>query len=198
MVKQLIGTLAVVFFLGCGEPGASPRSHRARTSTALPISLKPTFHDESSTLRVYYLHDGSKRASDFILQNVPSNVFSLPSAPSQREEVLNKGTWLIGVFGLWSIDDILAIRTAVDAAEKLGPEVNVGIRPFVDYEEIKTWCPEFVSHGSTPHWLVLVDGEFRGQAIGILDANALVEFVNRARATPLTEPVFPTPRPTAK
>ncbi|MGD9646888.1 MAG: hypothetical protein AB7U73_14325 [Pirellulales bacterium] len=197
MFKRALSLVLVACVVGCDRPNAASRSQVARDSTAVPISFRPIFRNERTGLRVYCVNDDSK-ASDFILQNVPANVVSLPSAPNQREEVLNKGTWLVAVCALWSMDDIRAVSTAVDAATVLGPRINVGIRPFVDYDEIKTWCPEFATHGSTPHWLVLVDGEFRGQAIGTLDTNAVVAFVNRTLAAPSTAPASETLESIAK
>jgi len=198
MLVRAICLLFLVCVVGCGRPNTPSRTRSARDSTAIPISFRPLFRDERTGVRVYCVKDVSSKVESFVLQNVPANVVSLGSAPSQREEALNKGTWLVAVCALWSIDDIKAVGTAVDAAERLGPEVNVGIRPFVDYDEVKTWCPEFVSRGSTPHWLVLVDGEFRGQAIGMLDSDAVVEFVNRALTTGQPTPVFQTPETSAK
>lgn len=101
---------------------------------------------------------------------------ALAAAPSMREPELNTGNWLVMAFPVWSIPDNLAIRTALDVAQRFGGKLNLGLRPFDDAEELGAWCPGIEDGGQSPLWL-LRDGEVWMKRSGILAVDQPVEVI---------------------
>lgn len=111
------------------------------------------------------------------LQGEPPYVQALTAAPSMREPELGHGRWLVMAFAAWSMPDIQAIQTALDAAGRFGGSVALGLRPFDETEEFAAWCPGLDVDARSPVWLFLSDGELRGDRRGILTVDELVEMI---------------------
>jgi hypothetical protein len=99
---------------------------------------------------------------------VASYCRAFPMAPCSREAELNNGKWLILAFAVWSGPDVMSIDTALSTAKRLNGNIQVGVRPFNDYAEMKAWSPEAKGRhpGPSPIWLLFQEGrvicEFRG------------------------------------
>ena len=115
------------------------------------------------------------------LESEPEFIHGFWMAPSEPEQCLKEGDWIVLVFAIWNIHDRPAINTAIDVAKEFKGTVNFGIRPFESVEEFATWCfgctppNEFVEireqptnsgvqvsitpiTGTTPIWIFLRNG----------------------------------------
>src|SRR6266487_3739751 len=111
------------------------------------------------------------------LQGEPENCHALTMAPSDREEELNHGLWLVVVFAVWSGPDRKAIDTALEIGHELGDKVQIGIRPFDRKEELQAWCPEGKIQWVSPIWLVLKDGKSVNEMFGSQSRQKVFEAV---------------------
>ena len=89
----------------------------------------------------------------------PSYCHVLPMAPSSREPALNCGYWMVLLFAVWSAPDITSIDTALAAVEGFNGKIQLGIRPFDQYTEMKAWCPEARGSYRSPIWLLFQEGQ---------------------------------------
>src|SRR5262249_5834100 len=107
--------------LGCqaSEPADGPEKHLL-------------VRDTQGALKVYYTGDDKFQLS---FENAPPFVHGLALNPDKREPELNKGTWLVLVFATASQNDVRSIVTAVRGVKKLDRDVQLGLRPFRDYDE---------------------------------------------------------------
>ena len=119
----------------------------------------------------------SKTADQFEVgfHEEPSYCHALPMAPSSREPELNCGNWIILVFAVWSGPDIASIDTALAAVKKFNGKVQLGIRPFDQYTEIKAWCPQARVSYQSPIWLLFQEGQMVTELHGPQSEDQLVK-----------------------
>lgn len=115
-----------------------------------------------------------------VLDGEPSYSTALEAAPPARETELNEGLWLVMAFAVWSVPDVVAIQTALDAAKHFEGKVKLGLRPFDSFEEFDTWSSE-TSDGSSPVWIVLSNGEKCWEHRGYVTVDALVDAIEICR-----------------
>jgi hypothetical protein len=114
------------------------------------------------------------------IEGAPKNVRCFPMAPDAREPELRRGTWLILNFAIASVPDARSVVTAVRCANRLGQTVSVGVRPFSSYDELKSWCPQYVRPSAeSPLWIVMKDGEILGDLSGVQTEDTLLAFVKK-------------------
>jgi hypothetical protein len=114
------------------------------------------------------------------LNGEPPYCRGLAAAPLAREPELGSGLWLVMAFAAWSVSEIGAIQSALDAVKRFGGKVNLGLRPFDNLEEQGTWCPELMKDGNSPLWVLLRDGDVCMKRQGLLRADALVDAIEGA------------------
>jgi hypothetical protein len=117
------------------------------------------------------------------LHDEPPHVIALEAAPPAREPELDTGQWLVMPFAAWSVPDIAAIQTALNAVEHFGGTLKLGLRPYDSSDEHGAWCPAIAGDDASPLWLLLDDGEVRMKRSGFLMTNELVAAINAARRT---------------
>lgn len=96
-------------------------------------------------------------------------------APDELEPELQSGSWLILAFALWSAPDLRAICTAATVSRK--QVAQVAVRPFDDFTEFATWCPDAPIDTRSPVWLLLRGGRVVRTAVGPLDEAAVIELL---------------------
>lgn len=111
------------------------------------------------------------------LHEKPSYCHALPMAPSSREPALNCGNWLVLVFAVWSGSDIMSMDTALAAVKGFNGKVQLGVRPFDQYTELKTWCPEARTSYQSPIWLLFQDGQMVAEFYGPQSKDQLIEII---------------------
>lgn len=126
-----------------------------------PLAKKGDIKEERFTYRVIQI-DAKKNIWSAFFENAPSFVHSLPMAPLVREPELKQGTWVVIAVNVGSAPDVNSIGTAVKCLRKYKGRIQLGVRPFVEYEEITKWFPEYGNNFGSPLWLVLQDGKVRG------------------------------------
>jgi len=107
----------------------------------------------------------------------PSYCHALEAAPAGSESKLGHDRWLVMVFAAWSIPDIRAIQTALDAVKYFDGAIQLGVRPFDDPAEHRSWYPDIAELGATPAWLLFEDGALRFQHLGLMTGTSLVEVI---------------------
>jgi hypothetical protein len=146
-------------------------------------------------MTTYTLEPISSERFELRFAGEAAHVHALEMAPSSLEPKLTQGRWLLLVFAVWSAPDRCCIDTAIDVITRLDGDVELGVRPYDDVEELKTWCPA-LSFGKddpvaittepgetgfdvmirnddlrTPIWLVLVNGRFVHYKAGVLSTS---------------------------
>jgi hypothetical protein len=111
------------------------------------------------------------------LTGEPSYCHALVAAPPTREPELDTDVWLVMAFAVWSIPDNIAIQTALDVTKHFDGKINLGLRPFDDWEELGAWGPGLEGDGSSPLWVLFRDGEVLMTRNGILTIDELVEAI---------------------
>lgn len=111
------------------------------------------------------------------LRDEPPYCRALAAAPSSREAELGGGRWLVLAFAAWSMPDIRAIQTALDAAKRFGGGLTLGLRPFDVPEEFDAWCPGLEGLEETLVWLAFTDGELCLEHRGALTVDELVNMI---------------------
>jgi hypothetical protein len=114
------------------------------------------------------------------LHNEPPFCHALPGRPVVRETELDRGLWLVIVPAVWSVPDVEAIRSAIDAVARFEGRVTLGIRPYDDPGEVETWCPELAAAGGSPMWVLLDDGTVLMVDGGLRSEAQLVATIERA------------------
>lgn len=112
-----------------------------------------------------------------ILKEEPPYCHALMAAPQRREPELNVGRWLVMAFAAWSVPDIGAIQTALDAIKRFNGLVNLGLRPCDDPGDHMIWCPELGNDGNTPCWVLLDDGTVRLTHGGLQTVDGLIDAI---------------------
>ncbi|RLS54291.1 MAG: hypothetical protein DWH91_12125 [Planctomycetota bacterium] len=82
--------------------------------------------------------------------------------PTQIEQELLIGSWIVLAAADWSIPDHESAQVALRLSKRLQSGVRVGVRQFNQFEELATWCRgidvdrdvDFMS----PIWLFMKDG----------------------------------------
>ena len=108
--------------------------------------------------------------------------YPLEMAPDGREPELNSGDWLVLLFAVWSGPDLDCIRAVLDAAGLIGRSVSVGIRPYDDSSEARTWIPEVQELRGSPIWVLIRDGAIRWIDVGRLTVDEIVGMVKNRLA----------------
>jgi hypothetical protein len=123
--------------------------------------------------------DEHRRPTIALLEE-PPYCHALEAAPSAREPELETGVWLVMAFAVWSVPDNAAVQTALDAAKRFGGKVNLGVRPYDDWQELSALCSGVEEDGHSPLWLLLSNGEVRMKRKGVLTVDELVEMIKIA------------------
>jgi hypothetical protein len=98
-------------------------------------------------------------------------------APSSREPELNCGNWLILALAVWSDSDIMSIDTALAAVKRFNGAIQLGVRPFDQYTEMKAWCPEALMSYQSPIWLLFQEGQLVAECHGPRSQDPLIEII---------------------
>lgn len=141
-----------------------------------------------------------------VLFGAPGNVHALTCAPEAMEPELSSGTWLVVVFPVWSGPVRRSVRAACSYAEGIDGKLQLGVRPFENYEEIVKWWPTSESpprgamlchvndasplrevhiatdSSSYPMWLVLRDGAVLYEGAGPRTKEQIAQLVQAALA----------------
>lgn len=164
----MIAALVISLQSGCDDRRSShtpePQAHEATPTEATPApvpktpSLRPkrTFYDDGKlTMSTQYRTD-----EDFVFEvtGAPPFVHALPPKPERMEQELKDGVWLVVVFAVVSIRDVKCLPEAIRAVGRRKDKMQLGIRPFLDYDETKSWLDGFRSTLS-PLWVVIKDGK---------------------------------------
>lgn len=104
----------------------------------------------------------------------PANLYALQMAPSRLEPELERGTWLIMSFAVWSSPDRAAIAVAARVAALSCGRLSVGVRPFDDHNELRSWCPGTKATAGSPVWSVLREGALIFEHAGLASAEWLL------------------------
>lgn len=113
------------------------------------------------------------------MEGEPAYCHALRQAPASRETQLDRGTWLLLAFAIWSGPDRTAIDVALEVVKGFHGQVNLGVRPFDDHAEFKTWGRVAERYGS-PIWLLLSDGALLAERVGLLQADDLSNWTRLA------------------
>lgn len=128
----------------------------------------------------YHVMRTAKGRLRIVLEDEPLYCRALAAAPPAREPELGNGPWLVMVFAAWSMPDIRAIQTALDAVKRFGGALQLGVRPFDDPAEHRAWCPGLAGDGNTPVWVLLSDGTVLLEREGLLTVDMLLETIKAA------------------
>jgi hypothetical protein len=114
------------------------------------------------------------------LTGEPPFCHALAARPLAREADLARGLWLVSAVAAWSVPDVETIRSAIDAVARFEGQVQLGVRPYDDPDEVETWCPELRDTGESPMWAILDDGAVVTVDGGIRSQDQLVTTIARA------------------
>jgi hypothetical protein len=169
----------LLFFIGCNRERDShiDQPPTTRSEQEDDRTLGVVSHD--GRLKVYTRPVGFNKL-ELILDGAPEFVHALEMAPKAREPELDRGTWLVLVFAVVSVPDTRCILTAVSSGEEL-KRIEVGLRPFADYDDTKTWYGEYGSIES-PLWLVMRNGKVLGSKKGVHSKVEILDFIKGALA----------------
>lgn len=115
------------------------------------------------------------------LHGEPSYCRALAMAPPELEAELSQGVWLVLAVAVWSGPDRAAVNVALAAAKQRAGEVQLGVRPFDDHQELETWFPGEHGEGS-PLWVILRGGQAREVKVGVRPLEDVVASLRRALA----------------
>jgi len=177
--------LALPGTTGCGDNSHSQDATAAASATAQATDRRVLgAEDEKRHLRLYTeeIQPGKLQLS---FDNAPSFVRPLEMAPATRELELGRGNWLVLAAGAWSVPDVRCIFTAIHVLEQ--PDFNkenlkLGVRLFDDYQEIKTWYPEYDGSAESPLWLCYSHGKVVGTRSGVLTKEQIADLVRNSFA----------------
>ncbi|MCO7223562.1 hypothetical protein [Pleionea sp. CnH1-48] len=105
----------------------------------------------------------------------PKNCRALEMSPSTLEGFLCEGVWLVLLFAVWSTPDRKEIEMALRFAKNKG--INLGIRPFEDFDENSNWCPELTGQFGSPIWLLYDNGNLKNRKVGLCSESDLKDLV---------------------
>jgi hypothetical protein len=128
----------------------------------------------------YQVMRGPDGRPSILLNEEPPYCVALEAAPTMRESELNNGLWLVMAFAAWSLPDIDAVHTALDAVKHFGGIIKLGLRPFDNPEEHATWLSGLDDNGISPLWLLLSDGDLRMMRQGTLTLDDLLGAIESA------------------
>ena len=112
-----------------------------------------------------------------ILSGEPAYCHVLAANATTPEPDIRAGQWLLMAFAVWSVPDVAAVQAALDLARSLDGELNLGLRPYDDTDELRGWCPGVTLDGNGPFWILLRDGAVCRYKAGIFTADELREAV---------------------
>ncbi|GIH02245.1 hypothetical protein Rhe02_03120 [Rhizocola hellebori] len=116
--------------------------------------------------------DGRPRIT---LTGEPSYCHALDSAtPTDGRQ----GTWLVMDFAAWSVSDVVAVQTALDAARHFGGALKLGLLPYTDPEDLEGWPWHEDADGPSPHWVLTRDGAVRWRHSGALALDELIKAIS--------------------
>ena len=104
-------------------------------------------------------------------------------APAAREPELERGNWLVLAFAVVSVPDVACIPRAVQAVQTFEGKVQLGIRPFNDYDESRTWYQAY-GNPESPLWLVVRNGVVVHEEKGPRSVEQVVNFVKTSFSSP--------------
>lgn len=110
------------------------------------------------------------------LDEGPPFVHALSQAPRQREPMLNKGSWLVLVFAPASVADMDSVASALAVVCQRSGAVELGLRPFLAYDETKSWYGDFGSPES-PLWIAIKEGKVLTTRKGVLKKEQMNELL---------------------
>lgn len=97
-------------------------------------------------------------ATEVQFENAPQFVHALPPKPNKIEQELAKDAWLVIVFPVVSSRAVECIPRAIEAIKNQKKVIQLGVRPFVDRNETRTWFGEYGS-ASSPLWIIYKEGK---------------------------------------
>jgi len=137
---------------------ASTPASPAPVPKTIPVRPKRLFYEsEDGKLKMYTQF---RTDDEFTLEvtGAPQYVHALPPKPARIEPELGKGVWLVVVFSIMSTRDVKCLSGAIRVVGRRKDGMQLGIRPFLDYDETKSWLDGFWSTMS-PLWVVIKDGK---------------------------------------
>jgi len=138
-----------------------------------PNSIK---ENDRSDFRLSFVNSSTGK-SEIKLENAPAFVIPLEMDPSAKEARLSVGKWCILCFGVWSNTDRANIITAINVLAKRKGEVVLGLRPFYNYDEIRSWFPKYNGDPATPLWVILENGKVKASRSGRLTSDDLEKLI---------------------
>lgn len=160
--------LILVLLIGCDD---KERTQALATTSKVE---KARFSFEVENL------DQSGKKVRIVLHNEGPFVHALPMAPGRLESQVKKETWLLLTSGAFSVPDLQNINVAVAVINGYCGRIQLGVRPFLAYDEIRAWFPEYGGESASPLWVVLRDGKVLAWHAGLLQEKELVDFINEA------------------
>lgn len=183
----------VLLVIACSIACVPPRGQKEHESSAAkPTADSPLpkganesnlmYSDPKSSLRLYCtggIVGGPPLALHII--GASDRVHSLASKPQKRESELEKGTWLVVAVGVFSGSDVKSAVNAIQAIESRTDGVQLGVRPFKDYDESETW---FGPYGDieSPLWVIFKDSKIIHSERGTRTQTAVTAMVEKALA----------------
>lgn len=165
-----VSSVSIIFWIlaGCDSPKNLRREQEQQKEHAqIPVEReitewtygirRPAYLEPNGGLAIYY-NPINEDKYELQIEGAPPFVHPLRPKPDRMEPELKTGVWLIIVFPIVSHRDIACLAPAIRAATDLKRVVNVGIRPFEDYDETEQWYGEY-GYTASPLWLILQEGE---------------------------------------
>jgi hypothetical protein len=183
-VRKRKGRLLLSFFLPlallvAAACGSNPQLETGAGSRQLGTSRDPSWRRIAFrapvTFGLYAKPTGGGRV-DLEFEGAPAFVHPLKMAPGSVEPELARGRWVCLVYAVWSIPDVESIPIAVDAVKAVDHDIQLGIRPFSEYEEMTNLYPECDKSFESPYWILLEDGKSRGMKHGVLSRDEAIRF----------------------
>jgi hypothetical protein len=69
------------------------------------------------------------------------------------------------------------IAEAISGTHDSRADVELGVRPFEDYEEVFAIHPELAKHYSTPVWTTIVNGRVTKTTTGLMSSEEVAQFI---------------------
>lgn len=166
----------LLFVVGCDSKPSRPLAGSNKEGAVKESQRWPLLDAERGHLKAY-TRLNERNTEDLHFENAPSFLHALKMAPQFREPELNRRTWLVLTYAIWNVKDTRSILAAVKSVERVGNEVQLGVRPYDKYEEIDVWYPKKRDDLSSPLWLLLEDGKVLATEAGVLSEEEIVDFL---------------------
>ena len=104
-------------------------------------------------------------------------------APSAGFSAITADPWLVLAFAAWSKPDVDAVQTALDTAKHFGGDINLGLLPLDNLQQLGSFHPGIGLAETGPAWILLRENEVHLERRGLLTTADLIKAIEASGFT---------------